>query len=159
MKMDFKKMCRTCANQGTFNDGSPGCVKFKIKVDLNKDFCSWHADKDVPTCIICGATENLIIINNDDDIITVCQEHHDVYYSCQTCENLNKCEFKQDQSEPPYIMQQVRQGPMVIQQQVKNPTLVQRHCPKCCCSSKIDGQVVCVKENQGYACPSWRPRK
>ena len=36
------KPCKTCQRLGTFNDGSAGCVKFKIKVNPETDFCSWH---------------------------------------------------------------------------------------------------------------------
>ena len=76
--MDFKYRCGTCANRGTFNDGSPGCGKFKIKVDLNKDFCSWHKNTDTTTCHFCSNSENLTIhYFGDDNMIVLCPDHTD----------------------------------------------------------------------------------
>lgn len=157
--MDFKHRCSTCANQGTFNDGSPGCGKFKIKIDLNKDFCSWHKNNDTQKCIFCNNTDDLILIQTDNDVVAVCSEHYNVYYSCKFCRYSTQCGFAQDQSEPAYVMKQVQQGPMILQQQVKNPNLVQRHCSKCRCSLTIDAQVVCGKDYQDYACQSWHPQR
>ena len=155
--MDFKKKCGTCANQGTFQDGSPGCVKFKIKVDLNKDFCSWHADKDIPHCKFCNETKNLVIINfNNENTILVCQEHAGVFNTCQTCEFIHQCGFQQDNSEPQFVMKSIYQGNMVMQQQVRNPNLIKKHCPSCHCSHSDES--MCLKGTE-FNCPNWSLRK
>lgn len=155
--MDFKKKCNTCANQGTFQDGSPGCAKFKIKVDLNKDFCSWHTEKDIPHCKFCNETQNLIILNFDDNMILACPEHANLFHSCQTCDKFkDKCGFLEDSSEPQFVMKSFRQGNMIMQQQVKNPSLIQKHCPSCHCS--YGDEATCLKGTE-FDCPNWSLQK
>lgn len=157
--MDFKKKCGTCANQGTFQDGSPGCAKFKIKVDLNKDFCSWHADKDIPHCKFCNETQNLILAYFGNNFIPVCEIHEQLFHTCQTCEKSKQCGFREDTSEPQFVMRQVRQGNMVMQTQVKNPNLVEKHCRRCSCYFPDSGDGRCLQEGQTENCPLWSLQK
>lgn len=154
--MDFKYLCRTCRQQGTFRDGSPGCGKFNIKIDPNKDFCAWHENEDTPSCSFCGEHEGLYLIYLDESWHYICANHHKVLYTCQACAHNQECGFQNDHSAPPYVMRQVRQGNMVIQQQVKNPKLIARHCPTCKCSFGNNND--CFKEtcSNEPGCPNWQ---
>lgn len=74
--------------------------------------------------------------------------------TCQTCKSGNTCSFHQDQTipEPAYVMQQIRQGPAIIQQQVKNPKRINLTC-KVNCPCFINEQ--CNRENgscEKYEC-------
>ena len=157
--MDFKYLCRTCRRQGTFQDGSPGCAKFKIKVNPEKDFCAWHDSKDAPTCAFCDEIEGLILISLSDDWYYICQDHFKVLYTCQTCEWSAQCDFQNDHSEQPYVMRQVRKGNMIMSQQVKNPNLIARHCPTCHCSYGSENNCFKNESPNESGCPNWQLQK
>lgn len=152
----FYKKCRTCGAKGQFQDGSPGCSKFKIKIDLDNDYCSWHQPENAPECTICHQKKEGIYLWYDEEYTVYCPICPTCFAkigTCDTCTYGNICELMTDQSEPPYVMQTVRQGPMIMQQQVKNPNLIARHCNKCCCS--FDGKT-CNKENEDITCNNWK---
>lgn len=156
--MDFKYLCRTCQRKSVFKDGSPGCNKFKIKIDLEKDFCSWHLNESTPICIFCGETEGLMAVYLNNSWYHICQDHYKILYTCQGCAHINTCNFKNDHSKQQYVMRQVRQGNMIMNQQVKNPDLVTKHCSTCHCS--FDKDNTCFKEvspNEA-GCPNWQLR-
>jgi hypothetical protein len=157
--MDFKYLCRTCRRQGTFRDGSPGCAKFNIKVNPEEDFCAWHDSEDTPICAFCEETEGLLLINFYDNWHYICQNHFSVLYTCQTCDWSAQCGFHNDPNGQPYIVQQVRQGNMIIQQQVKNPEMISQHCTTCHCS--FGDKNDCLKESypNEKGCPNWQLRK
>ena len=149
----FYKKCRSCGLRGQFNDGTPGCSKFKIKVNPDEDFCSWHEAENINTCCICGTpSKSLYLWLENDEYHTICEKCFASIGKCPTCQYNNTCELMTDQSEPPYVMQTVQQGMMIMQTQVKNPSLVNRHCPSCRCSY---GSTNCIKDNKEATCNNW----
>ena len=153
-QMDFKYKCKSCVRKGKFQDGSDGCSKFNIKINLEKDGCSWHK-RDETTCCLCGnSDDNMIILYGvNNDVYPFCNNCFKSYHTCQLCQDKNICEFKNDHSEPQIIMQTIRQGYMTMQQQVKNPKLIAKHCTTCHCSW---GKENCHKDDNGINCPNWQ---
>ena len=158
--MAFDK-CVTCGNKGTFQDGTPGCIKFKIPVNLQKDGCSWHIDmNNLYRCKICGAAEtSLLVFDYNQEYHYICEPCFKKLDTCATCSHTN-CTLEQDNSMPTYVFQTIQQGMMTMQTQVKNPELVKKHCPSCKCMVKNDNPkgapYLCGKEvSNGSTCKSW----
>lgn len=136
--------------------GIPACSKFKIQINPEEDYCSWHENKEAAKCAYCDSTESLILhYINDDDYILTCPTHSQYMYTCATCKYVDECGFNNDTSgEPKVVSQRIQQGFMVIQQQVKNPNLIARHCSVCRCSIK-DSNNTCLKDSNGVGCANW----
>ena len=157
-------ICKTCAMKSHFQDGSPGCSKFKIHIVPEEDYCSWHETiQALATCDICKkqfSTKDLVICYiNDIKFCTICQECSSYMQTCRTCVHKNICGFANDTSEPPYVMRTIQQGMMTMQTQVKNPKLIIKHCQKCKCSDGADPSIrdiICFKEINGDGCPHWQ---
>lgn len=151
------KRCKTCGLKENFNDGSPGCFKFKIPVDPETDFCKWHIpESGLIGCSFCSQPQPLketFIHTFNDKIFVLCKNCHSLIGTCHTCAKQNDCGFMADKSEPQVVMQTVRQGMVTMQTQVKNPNLVQKHCISCKCSWGTEGN--CIKEANGDGCNSW----
>ena len=149
--------CKTCALRSSFQDGTPACSKFKIKVDPEKDYCSWHKQsQDLIKCRICGQQFNnsdLIIFEINKQHLIVCNNCSQYIGACNSCVHQSECSFKADHSEPQFVRQTVRQGMMTMQQQVKNPYLVEKHCMNCICSYGYQGD--CCKDNN-CGCKNWQ---
>lgn len=159
--MDFRYACRTCGHRGKTDKGEDACGKFQIKIDLMKDGCSWHINEPV-TCATCkrqyDPSEVTVYITDTMECCYVCQNCYSQFHTCGTCEIYPKCGFSEDHTEPQVVTKTVRQGFMTMQTQVKNPTLVHRHCSTCQCSWNADGD--CQRENEtGAHCPHWQLRK
>lgn len=160
--MPFEKKtiskCKTCGLRGTFQNGSPGCSKFKVQIDLDKDFCSWHVPEGaLTTCSFCQnktPIKDTIIHYFNDKLILICPQCNSLVGTCHTCIHQPKCDFKSDTSEPQVVMKTVRQGMMTMQTQVKNPNLIKKHCIKCTCSYGTEGN--CLKDSNGDGCPNWQ---
>ena len=152
--MDFKYKCKTCSYVGQLQDGSTGCSKFNIKIDLNKDGCSWHKSNAV-TCCVCGKVDDnmILLYGATDDIYPFCSECYEYHHTCRLCKNGNICNFKADKSEPQIVSQTIRQGFVTMQQQIKNPNLVKKHCASCKCSWNSEN---CHKDDNGVTCPNWQ---
>ena len=154
------KPCKTCQSLGAYNDGSPGCIKFKIKVNPEEDYCSWHETKgQAIICAICKReypiSELFYWINQDGSVgYQVCKNCLDKIGSCITCAYQNECGFANDHSEPQIVMQNVQKGFMTMQTQVKNPHLVQKHCVSCRCSYG-NRDPECMKDENGANCGHW----
>ena len=142
--------CRTCAYKGTFQDGSFGCQRTKTKIDVEKDYCSYHMYGEIEHCDICSQ----LIINPSDAIIitepsihVVCSNCISSLYSCQLCKSFKDCAFKRNEfGLPPTINQTVRKGIMTVQTQVRNPELVNKTCKAGCpCWNGSD----CARETEG----------
>ena len=88
----FFYKCKSCGQRGQTNDGREACAKFKIVINPEEDFCSWHTTKDSSKCAFCGSADNLILydIGNDDHLI-VCSKCYPALFSCQTCANAQDC--------------------------------------------------------------------
>lgn len=154
----FYYKCSSCASKGKTREGQDACAKFKIPIDVTKDFCAWHSNEDTSTCASCGSSENLIINQIDDKNIVLCQSCSAALYTCGGCANANICAFKADHSEPQIVMRTVRQGMMTMQTQGKNPNLVAKHCTTCRCAGAPVGpdDYPCLKDNQGAGCANWQ---
>lgn len=127
-----------------------------MKIDLDNDYCSWHTAENGPECVVCHQKKEGMYLWLDDEYVSfysICPTCFNKMGTCETCINCNNCDLMNDHSESPYIMQTVRQGPMIIQQQVKNPNLIARHCNKCHCS--FDGET-CNKDDKDIACNNWK---
>ena len=149
------KYCKTCALRGQFQNGQWGCSKFNIPVNLEKDFCSWHErETDVVPCDICRKglkPEDTTICQVDDHNLILCNQCCSLIGKCATCTYQRECGFEKDHSMPHYVMQTIQQGMMTMQTQIKNPELVQKHCPSCRCH--VNNQ--CLKQTNGDVCQSW----
>ena len=119
--MDFKYACRTCGNRGKTNDNQDACAKFKIKIDLSKDGCSWHTNEFI-TCAICGRQYNpnevTAYITDTMEVCYVCKNCYSQFHTCGTCEIYPKCGFSEDRTEPQVVTKTIRQGFMTMQTQV-----------------------------------------
>jgi len=156
----FNYRCRTCANKGMAQDNTPACVKFKIKINPEEDFCAWHDNENIQGCHICGSTDNLIIDNIDNENYLFCKGHYNAIHSCQGCVNNNVCGFASDHSEPQVVMKTIRQGMMTMQTQIKNPNLIQKHCSKCQCSYADGTDFACLKDLPNHlSCSNWQLQK
>ena len=154
----FFYKCKSCGQRGQTNDGREACAKFKIVINPEEDFCSWHTTKDSSKCTFCGSADNLILydIGNDDHLI-VCSKCYPALFSCQTCSNAQDCSFAADRSEAQYVMKTVRQGFTTMQTQIRNPNLVSKHCSICHCglATTSPGDFICQKDNN-EGCKNWQ---
>jgi hypothetical protein len=149
MTIPFYKLCRTC---GFFNGNQSVCSRQNIQVNPEEDYCSFHISQDTNTCAICKGplTIDSVIIEPN---IPLCAGCFNAYYNrCEACRHYQEgCAFNEDNSEPHIINQTTRQGFMSIQQQIRNPKLVERHCTKCQCAINKE----CQRNNHGTVCPNW----
>lgn len=152
--MNFKRYCATCAQLGNFQNGNPGCAEFKIGVNPNKDFCSWHQEKEETHCTFCPSNQNLTFVEFNDEYYGFCPDHYILLGSCQTCVNVNICGFKDDNSEPLFVTAQTSHHGMTIQTQIRNPNLVNKHCANCRCG--FGDNHSCVKQMQVADCGNWQ---
>lgn len=153
------KPCKTCDLLGVAQDGQPTCFKFKIPIeDINSQGCSWHIFQS-STCDLCKQKTNNIFIWQDDNNnqLILCENCFNQLHTCNNCTYINICGFKNDHSEPQIVMQQTQKGFMTMQTQVKNPRLIQKHCPSCRCSYGHN-DTNCMKDENGINCGSWELR-
>ena len=163
----MKKYCRTCASASKTQDGRDACARFKILINPNEDFCSQHVTKgQTGTCELCRVhlpfDQFYIWVTADESKnYIVCKNCLANIGSCNTCKYQTQCGFAADHSAPQVIMKTVRQGMMQMQTQVKNPTLVVKHCQKCRCSDDADPHVqdvYCFRDENGANCSKWEMR-
>ena len=141
------KKCKTC---GYLHPQQPICQLRGGQVDANADFCSKHQEiYEVETCAICGRpiyNINLLLdVQEDGSVRYIHLACGKALNTCATCANLQVCEFDTNPDPTPkVVMQTVRQGNMVMQTQVRNPSRVEKFCKECSCFSPDFG---CFKEN------------
>ena len=146
--------CKDCANRGTGLNGSPACSLNQKLIDINKDFCSNHkVNTNNITCRICGKPQIDFIYPFEDKYLLLCADCNKYIGSCNSCIYVNNCGLKSDHSEPLYVTKTIRNGMGVIQTQVKNPNLIQKHCLSCRCG----WEETCLKEQNEGNCSSWTP--
>ena len=154
------KRCKYCGLKGTFQDGKPACLKFKIAINPDEDFCSWHIpESNITQCNICKKHIPMKETNVncfEDKILLTCESCSSLLGTCHTCQYQNQCNFKSDYSEPQMVTKTIKQGMMIMQTQMKNPNLIQKHCLNCKCSYTPQGD--CFKDITEGACPSWTLR-
>lgn len=107
-------------------------------------------------CDICGnpqLAKGLILIPIEDKWLRVCTSCYPHAFACPTCESINECGVQSDKSGvQKVVMVTKQQGPMTIQQQEINPTLVDRYCSTCRCHADFG----CRKMTQSNDdCPYW----
>ena len=121
------------------------------------DYTSYASTKMTPLiCDICGkpmAYSNSILLKTDDgewvQVHFVC---YDTYIGkCATCSACD-CELDKDNTAPKYTVKVVRQGPMTVQTQVLNPSLVDKHC-RVGCQCWAENQ--CVRQS-GHGCQNYK---
>lgn len=107
-------------------------------------------------CQICGKelpTKAIVINDIEGKFLYTCPQCYGLLLTCSSCEYIQNCGFINDHSEPQIVQQTVRQGPVVMSTQVKNPNLIQKHCAICRCGT-INGQNIdCERErDNGLHC-------
>lgn len=150
-------LCKNCAHRGVAQNGSPACIIHKKIVNPEDDFCSDFANpKDNINCEWCGQStppDEIKIWIIDDKPRFLCPHCSQMVNTCQTCAYGNECGFANDHSMPQIVNQTVRQGGMIMQTQVKNPKLVDKHCRSCRCS--CDDKGTCLRDEHGVNCGHW----
>ena len=143
----MNKYCRSCS----FFDGSQNaCLYLNIRVDPNSYFCANHDERiDCGTCVICGKPmTNMNCVRDvlpDGDYRLIHYACAKKLNTCSTCVHGQICEFNTNPDPmPKVVVETVRQGNMVIQQQVRNPSRVEKFCAACPCFNHDFG---CFKEN------------
>lgn len=152
--------CHTCGFRGKFQNGTPGCTitNRQIPGDLEGYCDSYRSEDAVYKCKKCGIpllNPLILEIEGDEDYALVCQNCYRTLGSCHSCMHSETCGVMTDSSEPPYVMMTKQQGPMMMQVQVKNPNLVEKHCTICKCAALLD-YTFCCKDEEGVNCPNWQ---
>ena len=104
-------------------------------------------------CQICGKdVDKDAVFLNEAPHYTLCPECAKAFWTCSTCSYGKNCKLQENPDHIPQVVNQVvRQGGMVIQQQVVNPELIKRTCQAGCrCYHAESG--TCFKQNLGN-CP------
>ena len=112
-------------------------------------------------CAICGRSDPKVLeveLNdclNQDEVVLYCVSCIASMYTCRTCEHRDTCSFTSDPLPVPQTMRkEIRQGPMVIVQEVPNPERIRQTCQaKCNCYNEEKG---CMK--QSGLCRNWKQR-
>ena len=94
-------------------------------------------------CDYCGSPVSTIV---DTECNCSCVNCYQQFYTCRACEMGSICEFETNPSSLPKVVSQtIRQGPAVLQTQVKNPQRIEEFCHKCLCWNTDEGY--CGKED------------
>lgn len=143
--MAFKK-CGRCALPGLNNET---CPVFNRRMRPEEDGCPMFT-REVLTCHYCGQpiipSETAIFTEKEEGTyVTVCDNCRLALGTCKTCDKGRSCAFEQHPSPNKYITQTVRQGNMIVQQQVRNPEICRETCTESCgCFSVEKG---CLRQN------------
>lgn len=136
----------TCGNCVLHQRNQGNCPILKQTIPADKPACPIFV-REVFVCDICGNEfiQTPIIVMNEDTPKILCPDCGNNISGCRTCKERNSCLFETDPSPlPKMVMQQIRQGNMVMQTQTKNPARIDTTCKKgCSCFSQDFG---CLKE-------------
>ena len=122
----------------------------------NTNFCSYYTESPY-ICEICKAhlpKEAVCWEKGTNSYHIVCSQCSSTMGKCNNCANSSICRFQQDNTiaAPLYVTQTIQQGPMITQQQVKNPARIQQTCINCPCYISDE----CQRSNNGscekYSC-------
>ena len=104
--------------------------------------------KYIPTCQVCGnPVPQGGTFQQSPPYLFLCDQCASQFWTCFSCTHGEKCGFQENPDGIlQVVMQTVRQGNMVLQQQVMNPELVARTC-QAGCHCYIDGN--CLKHTLG----------
>lgn len=141
------KTCGTCAHR---QPQTQNCPLLKRET-ADADSCPFHTSQ-LTKCSKCGVTiirNSEIFYCGEHTLCLRCQSQHGY---CETCRNASTCSFETDPSPiPKVITQQIQQGPMIIQQQIRNPERIKITCANNC--KCYDSELGCLKENR--CCGNW----
>ena len=124
------KSCATCIY---VERASCECARLQTKVDLQADICPFYSN--VPyICAVCnriGSAEDIFIDSKTNKYL--CGDCLAAASTCKLCANATSCDFESNPSPlPKVVMQNIRQGNMMIQTQVRNPERVKITCANGC---------------------------
>lgn len=142
------KYCKTC---GFLDPKRPVCLLRGEQVDATADFCSKHQEIEFyENCPICGKP-----IYNTNAIVDVLPTGGFRYLhlscaqalnTCLTCKHGDICEFQTNPDPMPKMVNKtIRQGNMMMQTTVANPSRIEKYCFNCRCFSQEFG---CLKQNK-----------
>lgn len=141
--MNSIKYCASCALRSTEQDV---CVRTNTPINPNEDFCSHHVT-EIKRCDLCGHpyVGPDVIYQEGENLYITCQRCMSRMGTCEVCQHGNQCDFQTNPAQIPHmIMQTVRQGPMTMQTQVKNPERIKITCEAGC--PCWDPEAECCKE-------------
>ena len=125
-----------CAKCGHLKGGN--CLLTNAAIpNPNETFCM-HYTESPYVCEVCGKhlTQETVNYTNGNKAPhhLICLQCYTTITTCRGCIESGNCRFEQDQTvpEPPYVMQQVRQGNAIMQTQVKNPKRINLTCRANC---------------------------
>ena len=92
------------------------------------------------------------VIPHDHPTEIFCNECGTVLYKCPMCVHSTGCLInKYNGPLPKMVVKTIQQGPMVLQQQIINPDLINECCPQCVCGSAENCQIIGTCNNyKGY---------
>lgn len=146
----MSKVYRTCGTCAHRQPQTQNCPLLKRET-ADADSCPFHTSQ-LTKCSKCGVT----IIRNSEIFYcgehTLCPNCQSKRGYCETCRNASTCSFETDPSPlPKMVVQQIQQGPMIIQQQARNPERIRVTCQNGCkCWNEEFG---CLKLNS--TCGDW----
>lgn len=139
------KYCKTCIFKAKANTGEDACrlhsgPQHLHIIDLNKDYCSSHADESSSTyCDACGRSGliDYILLYSDcpseSSPKILCHSCYERTNTCSFCKSSAYCDFEQNPIQIPSIaVKTIRQGQLTMQTQVRNPDRVAETCKKNC---------------------------
>ena len=126
-------MLKSCHNCIYAVRADSTCARLQTSVDLQRDVCPFYAS--VPhVCSIChrtGRVEDLLIDAKTNQLI--CAECLAAASTCKLCAHNSSCDFETNPSPlPKVIVQNIRQGNMTMQTQIRNPERVKITCAAGC---------------------------
>lgn len=124
----MRDTCNTCA-KANLKDSM--CSVLKVGINPTKDTCPLHSAK-VKSCSLCGGPmlKGVIVARSNHIICDNCLQASS---TCNACSHAVKCDFEENPSTlPKVVMKTVRQGPAVMQTQVRNPDRIAETCAKGC---------------------------
>jgi len=117
----------------------------QLKIPIHTEQCQF-CSKEYPTI-------QLVATNIEDKTLFLCPQCYNVIGNCRSCTYVETCGFQADHSEPHQVPQTVRQGPMIMNVQMKNPHLIEKHCSTCRCQMATECQR---EKDTGLHCPNYK---
>ena len=150
---------RKCGGCFFFSNGA-ACGRISgYLTEADATGCPLYVSREgMSLCDSCG--QPILGLRIFDQGKILCENCSNLYHTCRTCAHGNECPFETDPSPlPKQIVQQTRQGNMVMQQTIPNPARIDITCKtQCKCYNEEFG---CCKQTLGccpqdnYSC-SWR---
>ena len=120
---------RTCGECALMRNNAGICPIYKTRFSADEGGCPAFTN-GIEHCDICGSPilkgGNLYLEDSDATLKIICGNCSQLP-KCRLCTHINQCAF-----EPPFVMQTIQQGNMIMQQQVRNQKRVELTCGKGC---------------------------